>query len=336
MQRTRSKLRALLVLLVLAFSATVGAQGHNNGVRNGNTANLPSTIWRHADNVGSMNLLYGSGGQAHAPDANGRYTFVEEIVTGTSPKFDIRDAQGVQWRVKMGHESHSEVAATRLLWAAGYLVDEDYYLPTIKVIGLPKLRRGGKFVSSGGIVRGVRLERRLQGAEKIKSWSWFDNPFLDKRELNGLRVMMSLLNNWDLKKDNNTVEEMGGELRYVVTDLGATFGKTGNSFGRSRSVLKDYERSKFIKKVTPEYVDFVMNSRPVFLTAILPYYYRRARMEKITRRVPRADVQWLAQRLSQLSEGQIRDSFLAAGYTPQEIEGYTRTVQKRIAELNAL
>ena len=64
--------------------------------------------------------------------------------------------------------------------------------------------------------------------------------------MNGLRVMMALLNNWDLKQVNNSMDEMDGERRYVVTDPGATFGNTGNSLTRSKSVPEDYEDSKFI------------------------------------------------------------------------------------------
>jgi hypothetical protein len=316
------------------FSATVAAQNPAKKQGNGNPANLPVAIWRNADNVGSLNLLYGAGGQAHAPDPNGKFTFIKEEMGGSSAKFDVQDAQGVRWRVKVGREIHSEVAAARLLWAAGYYVDVDYYLPKIKVIGLPKLRRGGKYVSADGTVHGARLERKLKEMEKLGDWDWFHNPFLDKRELNGLRVMMSMLNNWDLKKTNNSIEEMGGERRYVVTDLGATFGKTGNNFTRSKSALKDYANSKFIKKVTPEYVDFVMHSRPIFLTAMFPFYYTRARMERITKRIPRADAKWLGQILARLSAEQIRDCFRAGGYTPEEVEGYTKVVQKRIAELN--
>ena len=337
MQRTRIGLHTLLLLLLLAFSVTVAAQKPSKKQVKGTAANLPAVIWRNVDSVGSLNLLYGAGGPENAPNANGRFTFVKEIMTGGSPKFDVRDAQGVLWRVKMGNESHSEVAATRLLWAAGYFVDEDYYLPQIKVTKLPKLHRGREFVASGGTVRSVRLERQRKEVKKVGSWSWFDNPFLDKREFNGLCVMMALLNNWDLKASNNTIETMGGERRYVITDLGATFGKTGNSFSRSRSVLKDYANSKFVDKVTPQFVDFVMESRPFAAAAInVSYYKKRTKMENITEHIPRADVQWLGQILAQLSAEQIRDCFRAAGYTPQEVEGYATAVQKRIAELGAL
>lgn len=342
MQGTRTKLNKLLILLVLAFSATVAAQQQPNKLlMNADTASrnapsTPATIWRNADNVGSLNLLYGAGGQAQAPDLKGKFTFLKEVLEGSNPKFDVQDEQGMRWRVKMGKETHSEVAAARLLWAAGYFVDVDYYVPELKVTGMPKLRRGGKFVSKDGTVHGARLERKPKGVETVGTWGWYHNPFLEKRNFNGLRVMMSLLNNWDLKEANNSIQETGGQQSYVITDLGATFGKTGSSFTRSRGVLKDYENSKFIRKITAEHVDFVMHSRPLFLTAILPYYYRRARMEQITRQVPLADAKWLGQILGQLSADQIRDCFRAGGYTPAEVEGYTKVVQKRIAQLNAL
>ena len=53
----------------------------------------------------------------------------------------------------------SETAAARLLWAAGYVVDEDYYRPQIRVQGLKRLARGQEFVSHGDTVTGARLER---------------------------------------------------------------------------------------------------------------------------------------------------------------------------------
>ena len=159
MQRTRIGLHTLLMLLLLIFSATLAAQKPSKQPVNRSTAKLPAVIWRGADSVGSLNLIYGAGGQENAPDANNKYTFVKESTGGHSPRIDVKDAQGVVWKVKMGEESHSEVAASRLLRAAGYFVDEDYYLPTIKVNRLPKLHRGGEFVSSGGTIRSVRLIR---------------------------------------------------------------------------------------------------------------------------------------------------------------------------------
>jgi hypothetical protein len=337
MQRTRISLNVSLILLLLALSASIAAGQSATNEEQTKPAGLPNVIWRDSGDVASLNLLYGAGGKEHAPDPNGKYTFVAEDMDGTSPKFSVKDEQGVQWKVKLGQEPQSETAATRLMWAAGYFVDEDYYLPELKVSGLPKLHRGESFVSADGTVRSARMKRHRNGAKKVGDWDWFNNPFLDNQEMNGLRVMMALVNNWDLKQINNPVYEANGERIYLVSDLGASFGNTGNNFTRSKGQSRDYERSKFIKRATPQYIDFVMHSRPFPLAAInVPNYRTRTRMEKVTGHIPRADAKWLGQRLAQLSEEQIRDCFRSAGYESEDVEAYTKTVQKRIAELNAL
>jgi hypothetical protein len=337
MARKRIVTNIALVLLIGTLSSPAASQKTANEEKKTKVAALPAVIWRDPGPPSTLNLLYGAGGKEHAPDPNGQYTFLKEDMNGTSPKFDVKDDHGVRWRVKLGQEPQSETAATRLLWAAGYFVDEDYFLPEIKVAGLPKLQRGQEFVTAEGTVRRARLERREKEIKKLGNWDWFDNPFLGTRELNGLRVMMSLLNNWDLKTINNSVYEIDGEGRYLVSDVGATFGKTGGRATRSKGAVKDYVDSKFIDKVRPESVDFILHSRPLFLTAVnVPGYRERARMEKITKQIPRADAVWLGRKLAQLSDEQIRDCFRAGGYTPEEVDGLAKVVEKRIAELNAL
>jgi len=338
MQRFSSVSKTVLALFFfLSISIPAQAQKHSKQKATEKVSDLPAVIWRDPGNISTLNLVYGIGGSEHAPDPNATYTFDKEDMNGTSPKFDVKDEKGVKWRIKLGQEPQAETAATRLLWAAGYFVDEDYYLPEVKVQGLPKLRRGQEFVSDGGIVRRARLERKEKEIKKIGDWDWFKNPFVGTKEFNGLRVMMSLLNNWDLKNINNSIYAVDGEKRYLVSDAGATFGKTGNNMSRSKSDVKGYEESKFIEKEKPDEVDFEMHSRPFLLTAVdVPNYHGRTKMENVTKHIPRADAKWLGQLLGQLSEEQIRDCFRAAGYTPSEVEGYTKEVQKRIAALNAL
>ena len=337
MRRFGRVLKTVLILFFLGISIPAEAQKHGKQKAIEKAADLPAVIWRDPGNISTLNLVYGAGGNEHAPDPNGTYTFDKEDMNGTSPKFDVKDGQGVKWRIKLGQEPQAETAATRLLWAAGYFVDEDYYLPEVKVQALPKLRRGQNFVSEGGIVHRARLERKEKEIKKIGNWDWFKNPFVGTKEFSGLRMMMSLLNNWDLKKINNSIYVVDGEQRYLVSDAGATFGKTGNNISRSKSDLKGYEESKFIEKETPAEVDFEMHSRPFLLTAVdVPNYHERTKMENVTKHIPRADAKWLGQLLGQLSEEQIRDCFRAAGYTPDEVEGYSKEVQKRIAALNAL
>jgi hypothetical protein len=298
---------------------------------------LRAVIWRDSGRVASLNLLYGAGGLRHAPNPKGTFAFLKEDTLATSPKFDVVDEQGVEWKVKLGQEPQSETAAARFLWAAGYFVDEDYYLPEFTVTGAPKLHRGQEFVSPDGTIHGARLERKLTDVEKQGTWDWFENPFVHTRELNGLRIMMSLLNNWDLKDVNNSIYATAGQRRYVVTDLGASFGNTGNSLTRSKSAPQEYADSKFVEKTTSASVDFVLHSRPFFLTAVdVPNYQMRTRIEAVTKAIPRADAKWLGRRLSLLSDTQIGDGFRAGGYTADEVAIYTRAVRNRITQLNAL
>ena len=317
--------RIFSIILALFLALPVFAQ----------QAGTTVALWRDRGEVAALDIQDGPGGKEHQPGTT--FRFIKESKSGTSPKFDVEDENGAKWKVKLGHEVKSETAATRLVWAAGYLTDEDYYRPQIRVQGMKRLSRGQEYVSDGGLVREALLERQ-DGRKKLKNWSWYNNPFVGTREFNGLRVMMALINNWDLKEINNGVYDEGGaEGRYVISDLGASLGRTGNSFARSRGVMEDYAETKFIKKVTPEYVDFVMHSRPFFLTIFyFPQYRSRTRMESVAKHIPIADARWLGNRLGQFSPEQIHDCFRAAGFSPTEVEGYTRVVMQRIEALKKL
>jgi len=321
---------ALCILSTVAFSLPASAYQAPDGQAPG-----AATLWRDRGDVASLNLLYGAGGKEHQPV--GKFTFVKEDKEGTAPKFEVVDQQGVHWKAKLGEETKSETAASRLVWAAGYFTDEDYYLPELHVANMPKLSRGSEFVSADGIVRGVRLERSVSGQKKTGNWSWFKNPFTGTKELNGLRIMMALINNWDLKEINNAIysEKVGGS-RYLVSDLGATFGETGNPASRSKSNPDDFSESKFIQKVTPEHVDFFLSSRPLFLTAIdVPNYTTRTHMQDIVKEIPVADAKWLGKLLEPLSDDQIRDCFRAAGYSAEDVETNAAAVKERIRSLNS-
>jgi len=57
-------------------------------------------------------------------------------------------------------------------------------------------------------------------------------------------------------------------------------------------------------------------------------------MQDIVKDIPVADAKWLGKLLEPLSDEQIRDCFRAAGYTPEEVEGFAATVKERIRDLN--
>lgn len=304
-----------------------------------------AALWHEPLDITSLNLLYGSGGVEHQP--HGTFTFLEEDLEGTNPKFDVRDQNGVKWKVKMGAEARPEVAASRLLWAAGYFTNEDYFVEDLHVEGLPShLHRGQSMVAADGTVHSVRLKRSTKEQEKIGIWRWGSNPFVGTREFNSLRALMALINNWDLKDVNNAVyqeKHPAGSAEpqriYLVSDLGASFGTTGftTSLEGSRGNLEAYKRSKFISNRTSEYVDFAAPSRPTLVeTFNLPVFLRRMDLRWIGRRVPLEDAKALGSLLGRLSPEQICDAFRAAGYTPEEANEFASVVQTRIIELKAL
>jgi hypothetical protein len=268
-------------------------------------------------------------------------------MNGTNPKFDVRDENGVKWRVKLGAEARPETVASRLVWAVGYSTNEDYFLPELRVENMPAhLRRGQNLVEPDGIVHNVRLKRFLKDEKKVGPWPWRHNAFTNTRELNGLRVMMALINNWDLKDENNSVyEDKRAEVSpnreeiYMVSDLGASFGTTGRSWTHtvSKGNLKSYRHSRFISNATHRYVDFAVPARPAMIFVFSPReFVSRLRLRWIGKDIPRSDARWIGQLLAQLSPDQIRDAFRAAGYTPEDVDGFARVVEERIAELNKL
>ncbi len=256
-----------------------------------------SELWREPSDIRSENLLYGPGGKEHEP--HGPFTFVKEDMNGSNPKFDVRDQDGVKWKIKLGAEARPETVATRLVWAVGYHADEDYFLPEVRVNGLPgHVHRGQKLIGSGGVMHNVRLKRE-QGEKKEDTWRWRDNPFNGTRELDGLRVMMAVINNWDLKDKNNAIREEkrkdGAEERiYEVSDLGASFGSEGlqRTHAESKGNLRAYEHSKFIKKAGPEFVDFNVPRRPALIVLVNPHeFFSRMGLRRIGRHIPRQDAQ---------------------------------------------
>jgi hypothetical protein len=300
-------------------------------------------LWRNPADIASRDLFYGPGGKDDAPHTV--FTFIKEDHSGTNPKVDVRDENGTKWKVKLGVEAKPETVATRLVWAVGYYANEDYFLRELRVENLPHLTRGQNLVGPDGTIRDVRLKRYVEGEKKVGEWKWRENPFTRQREFNGLRVMMALLNNWDLKDENNAVynekskDSDEPKAHYLVSDLGASFGTSGRGLTHavSKGNLQSYRRSKFISKATAEYVDFNVPSRPALIYLFTPKeYFSRMDMRWIGKHIPLSDAKWIGGLLAQLSPQQIRDAFRAADYPPEQIEGFATVVEHRIAELNKL
>jgi hypothetical protein len=333
---SRRFIPAWLLLLVLAAMPATAQQKSAPAAQREPQA----VLWQDPGDIRAKDLFNGSGGEKHRPEFP--LKFRKEESHGHNSKFEAEDAKGKKWKIKLGIEAQPETVASRLLWAIGYFSNEDYFVRDLQVEGLPAhLRRGQGHVISPGHLDYARLQRPPEGEKKSANWDWSHNPFCGTREFNGLRVMMALLSNWDLKTDNNAVVSgRDGEEEYMVSDVGTAFGAAGQRWRESetKNNLKMYQRTKFISKVTPEYVDFNFPRRSPLLHLVyaLPSYIRMWRLRWIGHHVPRADAKWVGSLLAQLSPEQIQDAFRAAGYSPEQIAGFTQALQARIAELNKL
>ncbi len=340
---TNSKFaKSILVCLVLAlgFSSTAFAKKKKKPAPTGTPV-----LWRDPGDISARDLRFGPGSAELAPRPP--FTFVKEDPTGASPKFRVKDANGVSWTLKYGIEAQSETVSTRLVWAMGYFAEEAYYLDRVEVANLPKLSRGQEFVS-GSTVRGVRLEPRRKGVTRGAIWDWLKNPFVGTRELDGLKVLMVLLANYDTRLENNRVlhqknpetEEM--EARYVVTDIGATLGKVGGLGGkRIKNSLADFQASKFIVGVSNGIVEFDYSTSPQGAGKFAGFFNRgyaksQANKEKAMRHIPVENARWIGEMLSRLKEDQLHDAFRAAGYDDATRKGFVKVLRERIKALASL
>jgi hypothetical protein len=305
-----TSLRVIAIASLLCTGPACALRSHSTVV-DGSIAPQMTELWAEVEPA--RDLFWGVGGRDAAPDPLGEYQFVARDTTGNSPGYDVRDAQGRLWSVKLGPEAQSEVVVSRLLWAAGYFQPATYYLPSWTLVGAAASnpQPAGRF--------------RLEAEDEIRvgRWSWSANPFVGTTPLRGLFVLMVIVNNWDLKTQQNPLYELTGGTagpvrRYAVRDLGASLGNTRWFFAGSKSNVEDFERERFIHSVRDGEVRF---------------HYRGAwREPHLKRGVTPADVRWIAERLARLTPGQWSDAFRAAGYTEMEAERYVVRLRQKVDE----
>ncbi|HEY6804782.1 MAG TPA: hypothetical protein VI306_14505 [Pyrinomonadaceae bacterium] len=264
-------------------------------------------LWTQPTDLATRNLLLGAGGEQMRPDIR-QLTFIEQKEGGYSTKYRIKDASGNEWIAKIGREAQPDTVANRLLWAIGYETEIAYLYPHLTIEGK------GRFDN-------VRLEARPNDVKRTGPWKWEENPFLGKPEFQALKIMMVMINNWDMKDDNNEIlASKTGEndqLRYIISDLGGSFGKTGGIISRSRNKPSDYVKATFIEKVNGNDIDFKYSGKN----------------KKLFENLTVDDARWLSNLLGQLSDEQIKDAFRAANYSPEDVELLTSAFKDRISEL---
>jgi hypothetical protein len=279
-------------------------------------------LWQEPTDIQTRDLLNGPGGESMKPNLS-RVTFIkDQAAGGFSTNYRVKDGSGRIWVAKLGKEAQPETAAVRLMWGIGYATEVNYLVPCVVIEGAPANTKFEKCEGGKGY-KNVKFEARPAGVKRLENWAWANNRFSGTKEFQGMIVFMSFINNWDLKDDNNRIlyvpaaDGKPAELRYIISDLGATFGKTGGVFSRNRNSPESYAKTKFVEGVENGRVKLSYGGKNTGL-------FKNITVE---------EAKWLGSWLSQLSDKQISDAFRAANYDEEEVKMLTTAARDRINQL---
>lgn len=307
MFRVRSA--TVIIALALAVSCAPAIQSTLVGPM---TPKVMAELWQEPEP--GRDLFWGVGGRRLAPDSSARYRVLSVKQGGFSRGLTVEGPGKREWSVKFPPEAPTEVVASRILWGVGYHQPPIYYV--------------GKWDASGAPEPNPQLPARfrekkpdLDDLDAKDDWSYFHNPFVGTRPLNGLLVLQVMLGNSDLKDEQNRVYKLdkpleGADKWYVARDLGQSFGRTG-IVEAPRGDIEAFEQTPFILGVSPK--------------GIVRFDYRGLHKPLVDHMTP-ADVHWICERLEQLSDQQWNDAFRAGGYAPELASRFIRRFKQKIKE----
>jgi hypothetical protein len=290
------------------------------------------TLWHNPGAVEHTSFAHAAG-RYNAPRPP--FHFVEEKLSGNTPKIIVRDGAGVEWRVKWGLEVHAENFATRLVGALGYYVDPTWFVARGKIIGAHSLGRAARFVGPGGSFSNASFERRDPNLRSLPgSWAWNHNLFIGTNQLNGLKVVIMLLANWDNKDGrdaalgSNTAiaaRRVSGrqELVYSVSDWGQALGGWGPGL-----TPQTWSCDRF----TAQTASFVQGREGIHVR----FNFIGQHTEDFKNDITIADVRWLMRYLGRITDGQLRSGLKASGATAAEVTCFAAQLRKRITRLRTI
>jgi hypothetical protein len=238
---------------------------------------------------------------------------------------------------------NSETFAVRFAWACGYFAEETYFIPAGTIAGCGPLQRARACVGAeDGAFTNARFELDDPDVTKMfeeHSWAWDDNPFVGSRELNGLKIVVMLLSNWDTKdrrdvaRGSNTAifehrvgrwPAVSREARYLLTDWGGSMGKWGSTV-----VTRGRWDPEAFAAQTPQFVTGSADG-------IVSFGYSGQRTQDVATGIPVADARWLGTISSRLTQQQLLDGLRASGATDAEAAAFADAIRDRIRQLTAI
>jgi hypothetical protein len=263
------------------------------------------------------------------------FTFLREDRSGTQPKLFARDAAGRVWNVKFGNEVKTESFCWRVVRACGYFVEPSFYLPEGRLEGFRGLRRAAPALSPDGRFRSARFQLRDPNLRFLagKSWRWDRPPWVGRKELSGLKILIMLFSNWDNKDaragkggPNTGIferrENGKTEYLYAFTDWGSGMGRWGPGSRQTDWNCEDYAAQ------TPEFVKRTGR--------IAAFAWEGAINEGFRDSIPREHVRWLMQYLGRITDAQLRADLSSSGASAGEAQCFANAIRARLEQLAAV
>lgn len=286
-------------------------------------------VWQSVD-TGSLNLIAGPALRAAmriTPQMTCTFVFPDKPLSGNTPKFLCEVKKGDVVKVKYGEkngEVYAEVASSRLLWALGFKAD--VMIPSrVTCRGCPPdpfavsgidWRRGSPADGATRVFEPTAVERSIAGSPVevpgYEGWAW---PELDqirergggatRAQIDAFKLLAVFIQHSDSKPDQQEIvcadgqrrkgasgNETCGQAWLVIKDLGGSFGKA-TRFNTSKMKLADWDSVGIWKDARQ-----CIGDLPRSLTGSLE-----------DPKISEAGRRFLARRLAQLRDQQIRDLF---------------------------
>ncbi len=253
----------------------LGINGSDEAVNVNVLDEVPESSWyryRHYHNPMDLETLKRGPNVSGGPDTSRPMTIIRGKSEGVTPGFTITDATGNTFVIKVDPpkfpelQSSSEVIATLIYHAAGYYTPQN----TIAYIAPKQLQISEKATITKGderrqmvqadldtiltkahirndgklrVLASKYLEGRPMGPWSFKGTREGDPndriPHEDRREVRGLRVLASWLNDTDRRSANTQavyVNENGRRfVRHYLLDMGSTMGTSGTALRHTKN-----------------------------------------------------------------------------------------------------
>ena len=286
-------------------------------------------VWQAIDTA-KLNLINGPALPAAmriAPETTCTFVYPDKPLSGLTPKFQCLAKKDDEVKVKYGEkngEVYAEVAASRLFWALGFKAD--VMVPTrVTCRNCPAdpfaasssdWQRGSPTDVATRVFEPAIIERDIAGkkveVKDYEGWAW---PELDqirqqgggatRAQIDALKLLAVFIQHSDSKPEQQELVCADSRIRkdakgnetcrsawLVVKDLGGSFGKATN-LNNSKMKLADWESQSIWKDANA-----CVGNLPRSFTGSLE-----------NPAISEAGRQFLARRLQQLSDRQLRDLF---------------------------